>query len=121
MQTAVRNFLLAAGFLAVAILYYWINWSVEPPIQGRGHVVYLRTAGHILPFSDQGNDVTRAALYYRNFSPQYPLILGITGGTSSHTKNAHALAANRAGYFIASVIIGLTVIKNYSEALNSVV
>jgi hypothetical protein len=44
MQTAIRNSLLAAGFLAVAIFYYWINWSAEVPILGGNHAVYFSEA-----------------------------------------------------------------------------
>lgn len=37
MQTTVRNFLLAAGFLAVAVLRYWMSWwSAEVPILAGG-------------------------------------------------------------------------------------
>ena len=121
MQAAVRNFLLAAGLLAVAIFYYWMNWSAEVPILGGDHAVYLLTADHMSPFSDRGYDVTRAAMSYSYFPPLYPLILGITGGTSAHVEIAHAVAANQVGYPLASVIIGLTVVNNHSEALNSVV
>ena len=69
MQTAIRNFLLATGFLAVAIFYYWMNWSAELPILGGDHAVYLLTADHMSPFSDRGYDVTRAALSYSYFPP----------------------------------------------------
>ena len=69
MQTAVRNFLLTAGFLAVAIFYYWMNWPVEVTILGGDHAVYLLTADHPSPFSDRGYDVTRAALSYSYFPP----------------------------------------------------
>lgn len=93
MQTAIRNFLLAAGFLAAAIFYYLMNWPAEVPILGGDHAVYLLTA-------DQ---------------------LGITGGTCAHIEIAHAMAANQAGYSLASVTIGLTIVNNHSEALNSVV
>ncbi|MCR4297329.1 MAG: hypothetical protein NUV75_01050 [Gallionella sp.] len=91
MQTAIRNFLLAAGFLAVAIFYYWMNWSAELPILGGDHAVYLLTADHMSPFSDRGYGVTRAAMSYSYFPPLYPLILGITGGTSAHVEIAHAV------------------------------
>jgi hypothetical protein len=49
MQTAIRNFFLAAGFLAVAIIYYWKNWSAELPILGEDHAIYLLTADHMSP------------------------------------------------------------------------
>ncbi len=93
MQTAIRNSLLVAGFLAAPIFYYWMNWSAEVPILGGDHAVYFLTA-------DQ---------------------LGITGGTSAYIEIAHAMAAYLAGYSLASVIISLTVVNNHSEALNSVV
>jgi len=93
MHTASRNFLLADGFLAAAIFYCWMNWIAEVPIPGGDHVVCFLTA-------DQ---------------------LGTTGGTCAHIEIAHAMAANQAGYSLASVIIGLTVVNNHSEALNSVV
>jgi len=121
MRTAIRNFVLVAGFLAAAIFNYWMNWPVEVPILGGDHAVYLLTADHVSLFSDRGYDVTRTVLSYSYFPPLYPLILGITGGTSAHVEIAHAMAANQAGYSLASVIIGLTVVNNHSEALNGVV
>jgi len=93
MQTAARIFLLAAGFLAAAIFYYWMNWSAEVPILGGDHAVYFLMA-------DQ---------------------LGITGGTSAHIEIAHAMSANQAGYHLASVIIGSAVVYCHSEALNRVI
>lgn len=112
MQTAVRNFLLAASFLAVAIFYYWMNWFAELPILGGDHAVYLLTADHMSPFSDRGYDVTRAALSYSYFPPLYPLIM--------LTLNSD-MAANQTGYTLPSGIFGLTVVNNHSEALNGAV
>ncbi len=113
MQTAIRNALLAIGLLAVAIFYYWMNWSSEVPILGGDHSVYLLAADFLSPFADQSHDITLAAMPYTFFPPLYPLVLAITGGTSAHIEIAHAVTIS---FLIASLACFFVLV--HQETLN---
>ena len=94
MHVAIRNFLLAGGFLAITVFYYWMSWSPEVPILGGDHAVYLLAADYLSPFNGRGHDVIRAVMPYAFFPPLYPLVLGITGGTSAHVEIAHVVTVS---------------------------
>jgi len=88
---SIRNALLAAVFIAIAVFYYWLNWSSDVTVLGGDHADYLLTADLFSPFSNRSHDVTRAVIPYAFFPPLYPLILGLLGGISAHIEIAHAV------------------------------
>jgi hypothetical protein len=99
---SIRNVLLAVVFIAIAVFYYWLNWSSSIPVLGGDHADYLLTADLFSPFSDRSHDVSRAVMFYAFFPPLYPLILGVLGGTSAHIEIAHVITIT---FLIAALLL----------------
>ena len=86
-----KNLLLVFGFAVISVFYYWLQWSSALPVLGGDHAAYLLMADRLSPFGVHGDQVTRAALDFIYFPPLYPMILGLSGATSTNIEMAHAV------------------------------
>lgn len=86
-----------AVFASVAAFYFFLTWSSHLPVLGGDHAVYLLMADHFSPFSIRTQELTQTVMRYAPHPPFYPLLLGLSGGTSDHLEVAHLVTA---GFFI---------------------